>query len=33
MKIAIKGVIVLFLLAAIWLIFKQFEGTRFQTES
>ena len=33
MKIAIKGVIVLFLLAAIWLIFKQFEGARFQTES
>ena len=33
MKIAIKGVIVLFLLVAIWLIFKQFEGTRFQTES
>lgn len=33
MKIAIKGVIVLFLLAAIWLIFKQLEGTRFQTES
>ena len=31
MKIAIKGVIVLFLLAAIWLIFKQFEGDRFQT--
>lgn len=33
MKIAIKGVIVLFLLAAIWLIFEQFEGARFQTES
>ncbi len=33
MKVAIKGVIVLFLLVGVWLIFKQFEGTRFQTES
>jgi len=33
MKIAIKGVIVLFLLAAIWLLFKEFDGVRFKTES
>ena len=33
MKIAIKGVIVLFLLAAIWLLVKEFDGIRFQTES
>lgn len=33
MKIAIKGVIVLFLLAAIWLIFKEFGEVRFKTES
>ena len=33
MKIAIKGVIVLFLLAAIWLLVKEFDGVRFKTES
>lgn len=33
MKIAIKGVIVLFLLVCIWLIFKEFDGVRFKTES
>jgi len=33
MKVAIKGVIVLFLLAAVWLIFKEFDGVRFKTES
>jgi cell division protein FtsB len=33
MKVAIKGVIVLFLLASIWLIFKEFDGVRFKTES
>lgn len=33
MKIATKGVIVLFLLAAVWLIFKEFGEVRFKTES
>ena len=33
MKIAIKGVIVLFLLACIWLIYKEFDGVRFKTEA
>jgi chromosome segregation ATPase len=33
MKIAIKGVIVLFLLAGVWLIFKEFGEVRFKTES
>jgi hypothetical protein len=33
MKVAIKGVIVLFLLAAIWLLVKEFDGVRFKTES
>jgi chromosome segregation ATPase len=33
MKIAIKGVIVLFLLAAIWLLVKEFDSVRFKTES
>jgi SMC interacting uncharacterized protein involved in chromosome segregation len=33
MKVAIKGVIVLFLLAGVWLIFKEFGEVRFKTES
>lgn len=33
MKVAIKGIIVLFLLAGVWLIFKEFGEVRFKTES
>ena len=33
MKVAIKGVIVLFLLVGVWLIFKEFGEVRFKTES
>jgi DNA repair exonuclease SbcCD ATPase subunit len=33
MKVAIKGVIVLFLLAGIWLLVKEFDGVRFKTQS
>ena len=33
MKIAIKAGIALFLLAGIWLLYKEFDGVRFKTES
>lgn len=33
MKIAIKGIIVAFLIACVWLIYKEFDGVRFQTEA
>ena len=33
MKIAVKGAISLFLLAGIWLIYKEFDGVRFKTEA
>lgn len=33
MKIAIKAGIALFLLAAVWLLYKEFDGVRFQTEA
>jgi DNA repair exonuclease SbcCD ATPase subunit len=33
MKIAVKGAIALFLLAGIWLIYKEFDGVRFKTEA
>ena len=33
MKIAIRGIIALFLVACIWLLFKEFDGVRFKTES
>lgn len=33
MKIAIKGAIVVFVLACIWLIYKEFDGVRFKTEA
>lgn len=33
MKIAVKGIIALVILAAIWLVYKEFDGVRFQTEA
>lgn len=33
MKIAIRGIIALFLVACIWLVFKEFDGVRFKTEA
>ena len=33
MKIAVRGIIAAFLIACVWLIFKEFDGVRFKTES
>ena len=33
MKIATRGIIALFLVACIWLLFKEFDGVRFKTEA